>query len=189
MNYRKKAAAFGWLFIFIFTIGVAAQTGARPKGVKGTMKNVPVKLPTVMQIDENGLKKLLQPAGKPRLINFWATWCEPCREEFPDLVKIDADYKGRIDFNIVSLDDVADIGRDVPRFLFDMKAEMPAYLLKAMDEAEAINSISSDWSGGLPFTVLIGTDGKIVYLRQAKIINDVLRSEIDKALAATEAAK
>ena len=49
-------------------------------------------------IDLDGLKKLLQrdPNDKrPLLINFWATWCDPCREEFPDLVKLDDDYRTR----------------------------------------------------------------------------------------------
>src|SRR5688572_18722068 len=54
---------------------------ARPE----TVSNLP---PKVTRIDEQGLRDLLKPNGKPRLINFWATWCGPCREEFPDLVKI-----------------------------------------------------------------------------------------------------
>jgi thiol-disulfide isomerase/thioredoxin len=55
------------------------------------------------------LKNILKANGKPLLVNFWATWCDPCREEFPDLVKIDADYKNKIDFITVSLDDVEEL--------------------------------------------------------------------------------
>src|SRR5687768_16627705 len=83
----------------------------------------------VKQIDIVGLKKLIKPAGRPLLINFWATWCPPCVEEFPDLVKIDSDYRGKLDVITVSLDDLAEIEISVPRFLAEMKAEMPAYLL------------------------------------------------------------
>jgi thiol-disulfide isomerase/thioredoxin len=184
-NQRTKAAALGWLFVLLCTIGAAAQNGSTPKGVKGTTKNVPAKLPTVTQIDEAGLKKLLQPNGKPLLINFWATWCDPCREEFPDLVKLDAEYKGKIDFNTVSFDDLAEIGRDVPQFLNEMKAEMPAYLLKVPDEDAAIKAISPDWRGGLPFTILVGIDGKISYFRQGKVIPATLRTEINKTLPPT----
>ena len=114
------------------------------------------------------------------LINFWATWCDPCREEFPDLVKLDADYKGKIDFITISLDDVEDIKTTVPRFLAEMKAEMPAYLLSTDSEEAAIGSVSKDWQGGLPFTVLLNNKGEIAYLRQGKVITEVLRAEIEK---------
>src|SRR5438270_12405536 len=111
----------------------------------------------IRQIDLDGLKKLLQRNPKdarPLLINFWATWCDPCREEFPDLVKIDADFKGKIEFLTVSLDDLDDIGTAVPKFLSQMKATMPAYLLSTADEDAAIAVISKDFHGNLPFTIL-----------------------------------
>ena len=113
-------------------------------GVRDTIRNVPVKLPSVTLLDGEGFSRVIKPNGKPLLINFWATWCIPCREEFPELVKIDAEYRGKIDFITVSLDDLAEIRRDVPRFLFDMKAEMPAYLLRTPDEDAAIRLVAPD---------------------------------------------
>lgn len=135
--------------------------------------------PTVKRIDTAGLRKLLKPNGKPLLINFWATWCDPCREEFPELVKIDAEYKGNIDFVTVSLDDLAEINRDVPKFLAEMKAPMPAFLLKAVDEDAAIAAVSRDWTGGLPFTVLIDENGVVAFTKQGKVKIDVLRGLLD----------
>ncbi len=120
--------------------------------------------------------------AKPLLINFWATWCDPCREEFPELVKINDDYKGKIDFITISLDDLAEIKREVPQFLSNMKAQMPAYLLKTDDEEAAIATVSKDWQGGLPFTVLLNEKGEIVYVRQGKIKPETVRAEIDKEL-------
>src|SRR5215471_2975857 len=55
-------------------------------------------VPEIQVVDLDGLKKILQRDPKdtrPLLVNFWATWCDPCREEFPDLVKLDDDYKGK----------------------------------------------------------------------------------------------
>ena len=140
-------------------------------------------LPKVTAVDTIALKNLLKRTGenaKPLLINFWATWCDPCREEFPDLVKIDVDYRGKIDFITISLDDVEDIKTTVPRFLAQMKAEMPAYLLSTDNEEAAIGSVSKDWQGGLPFTVLLNEKGEITYLRQGKVIVEILRAEIEK---------
>jgi len=136
--------------------------------------------PKVTQIDEQGLKDLLKPNGKPLLINFWATWCGPCREEFPDLVKIATDHKGKIDLITVSLDELSEIRGEVPKFLAEMRSESPAYLLKTTDADAAINLVSKDWQGGLPFTILFNAQGETVYSKQGKFETDVLVAEIDK---------
>lgn len=143
--------------------------------------------PKVTQIDIDGLRKLLRPNGKPVLINFWATWCDPCREEFPDLVKLDAAYKGKIDFYTVSLDDLADIKTYVPKFLGEQKAEMPAYLLKTPDDNAAIALVSTEWTGNLPLTILLKPDGTTAYLRKGIVKYATITAEIDKVLTPTPA--
>src|SRR5437867_9491083 len=96
----------------------------------------------IREIDLDGLKKLLQRDAKdtrPLLVNFWATWCDPCRDEFPDLVKVDEDYRGKgLNFVAVSLDDVTDIKSAVPKFLKEMKATMRVVLLNVNDPEPAI---------------------------------------------------
>ena len=176
-----KTSLAGLVFVLIFSFAAFSQKKTPPK--KPSVKPTPnANLPKVTQIDEVSLKTALKPNGKPLLVNFWATWCDPCREEFPDLVKIDAEYKGRIDFITVSLDDLAEINRDVPKFLVSMKAEMPAYLLKVADESAVISSIAKDWNGGLPFTILYNEKGEIAYFKQGKVKTDVIKPEIDKLL-------
>ena len=174
--YRK--AALCAVFAFIITPAVLAQK-AKPTGIK------PLQAigPKVTQIDIEGLKKLLKPNGKPLLINFWATWCDPCREEFPDLVKLDAEYKGRVDFITVSLDDLDDIATLVSKFLLEVKADMPAYLLKTPDESAAISMVAKDWSGNLPLTVLYNTSGEQAYMRAGKFKYETLRNELAKVVA------
>src|ERR1700682_6042679 len=90
----------------------------------------------VREIDLEGLKKILQRDPKdtrPLLINFWATWCDGCREEFPDLVKIDNDYRDKVNFVSITLDEVTDIKTTVPAFLKAMKAQMSVVLLNVKD--------------------------------------------------------
>jgi thiol-disulfide isomerase/thioredoxin len=145
-------------------------------------KKTTVILPKVTVVNGEELKNLLKPNGKPLLVNFWATWCDPCRDEFPDLIKISNDYNGKIDVITVSLDDLDDLKVAVPKFLAKMNAKMPAYLLKTNDEESLIGEISEDWQGGLPFTLLYNSSGKIVYSRQGIIKPDILRKEIDKNL-------
>jgi thiol-disulfide isomerase/thioredoxin len=166
------------LMICALTYTVEAQK-ISPKKKRIAYKN----LPKITKVDAEGLKKILKPNGKPLLVNFWATWCEPCKEEFPDLVKLSEEYKGKIDFITVSLDDVADINKAVPRFLAEMKANaIPAYLLKTEDESTLIGEISKEWQGGLPFTLLYSADGKISHALQGKFRYPKLKIELDKSL-------
>ena len=174
------------VFAQIFAVQTFAQKSkAKVPAKTAQTKTTAANMPKVTQIDEIALKNLLKREGenaKPLLINFWATWCDPCREEFPELVQIDEDYKGKIDFITISLDDLAEIKRDVPKFLIDMKAKMPAYLLKTDNEEAAIASVTKDWQGGLPFTVLFNEKGEIAYVRQGKIKTETMRSEIEKVI-------
>jgi len=159
---------------FAATASVCAQTAG------------PATAPKITQIDILGLKRLVRPKDKPLLINFWATWCGPCREEYPDLVKIDQEYKGKIDFVTVSLDEPEDKQTAVPQFLTEMKAEMPSYLLvtNGKDEA-AMAVVSRDWTGALPFTILFDTKGIVLYSRQGKVKLEALKSALTKSLPVT----
>lgn len=169
--------------------GSATQRGKRT-AAKGKRDGAnEAALAPVKEIDADGLKKLLQrgdaQAARPLLVNFWATWCVPCRKEFPDLVKIDAEYRGReIEFALVSADDVSEIKTTVPKFLREMRAaSMPAYLLNATDTEAAIAQVDPAWGGELPATFLFDRQGKLAY-RHFGIINaGKLREEINKVMS------
>jgi thiol-disulfide isomerase/thioredoxin len=145
------------------------------------------KLPVVREVDLAALKKLLQrdPAqARPMLVNFWATWCEPCRAEFPDLVKIDEQYgAGKLDFITVSLDDISDIEKGVPQYLQQMRARMPAYLLNVPDPEEVINVMDPKWSGAMPATFLYNSRGTLAYKHTGRINPDELRANIEKVMS------
>ncbi len=143
--------------------------------------------PTVRAVKEAELKTLLGASatqGRPLLVNFWATWCEPCKAEFPDLVKLDGQYHARgLDFNIISLDDMSDIAKGVPEFLQTMRAaRMPAYLLHADDQDAAINLVDPAWRGELPATFLYDRQGKLAYTHKGRIKVDELQAAIEKLL-------
>ena len=176
-----KAISLGWLFALALTFVAEGQTG-RP-----TPKPPTGPLPKVTKIDQTRYSELIKPGAKPLLINFWATWCVPCREEFPDLVKIDGEYKGKIDFITISLDFEEELNTGVPQFLKEMKADMPTYLLITPDESAAIGMISKEWGGGLPLTVLFASNGQSVFFHQGVVKPAELKAAIDKLI--TEPAK
>ncbi len=182
-------------FRVLFFIGLCAllslatsctQTKDHAHGPPPEAKTPTSDQPRVTQIDDAKLKQLLRPNGKPLLVNFWATWCGPCREEFPDLVNIDEEYRGRIDFFTISLDFAEEIDAAVPKFLSEMKAEMPTYLLVSADENAIISSIAKDWNGALPSTIFYNEKGEIAYLRQGKVNPETLKGEIEKTLGGNQ---
>ncbi len=171
-----KAISLGWLFALVFAASVDAQR--RPPLPKPPAAD----LPKVTKIDQARYAELIKPGAKPLLINFWATWCVPCREEFPDLVNIGNEYKGKIDFITISLDFEEELNTGVPQFLKEMKADMPTYLLITPDESAAIGMISKEWGGGLPLTVLFSPSGERVFFHQGVVKPAELKAAIDKSL-------
>src|SRR5215510_16327468 len=131
------------LGILLLSFAAPAQkpgaSAVKPAATAATTASLPV----VSEIDTDALKALLKrETSHPLLVNFWATWCDPCRDEFPDLVQLDADYRKRgLDFIAISLDDESDLKTKVPAFLTEMKATMPAYLLNVSDPEPAILAV------------------------------------------------
>lgn len=142
---------------------------------------------TVREMDVAALKKLLERDPKqprPLLVNFWATWCEPCRDEFPDLVRIDTDYRVRgLEFVTISLDDTTDIKTTVPQFLKEMKASMPAYLLNVPEPEEAIAAVDQTWGGALPATFLFDARGQLAFRQMGRVKTAELRAALEKVLS------
>jgi thiol-disulfide isomerase/thioredoxin len=171
------------VFVLLVSCVLLASFAAPAQKKKNGAAKTP-KLPTIIvaPIDTEELKTLLtQHRERPLLVNFWATFCDPCRDEFPDLVKIDKDFRPQsLDFVTVSLDDMTDIKTTVPEFLGAMKATMPAYLLNVSDPEPAINLVDVKWQGDLPATFLYNEKGEVVYKKIGRVKPEELRSAIEK---------
>jgi thiol-disulfide isomerase/thioredoxin len=168
------------LLLIVFCLLLATiATPAQKRKYGGAKTATP---PVVTTIDTDGLKGLITKQREhPLLVNFWSTFCDPCREEFPVLVKIDKDYRPQsLDFVTVSLDDVTDIKTEVPKFLASMKATMPAYLLDANDPEPAIKLMDPRWSGALPATFLFNEKGEVVFKHIGRVDPAELRGAIEK---------
>lgn len=165
-------------------LGILLLSLAAPAQKRKGAAAKPRKPTVVAPIDTDALKGLItQQREGPLLVNFWATYCDPCRDEFPDLVKIDKEYRPRsLEFVTVSLDDMTDIKTAVPKFLDEMKAKMPAYLLNVNDPEPAINLVDRSWQGSLPATFLYNEKGEIVYKHFGRVNTAELREAIDKVV-------
>lgn len=97
------------------------------------------------------------------LINFWATWCKPCVDEFPDIVALDEQYRHTgFKTYFVSLDFFDDASALI-EFLENHGVEGVTFKANDSDPNTFINAMHPNWSGAIPFTIVYGKkSGKVV---------------------------
>lgn len=116
--------------------------------------------PVVKPVDGPTLKKTIDAQrGKVVVVNLWATWCQPCREEFPDLVRLYNTHKkqGLVVLG-VSMDEPKDQGK-VVQFLSEQKAGFPVLIRSKGDVDAFINPLDAKWTGGVPTTYVFDRKG------------------------------
>jgi thiol-disulfide isomerase/thioredoxin len=134
---------------------------------------------TVLKVgDARGELELADLDGKPRrlaefdgklvLLNFWATWCGPCREEMPLL---NATHQKLADKGLLVVGVAIDEPEAVHDFLKDSPVRYPI-LLASEDEEASLHF--GDTQGVLPYSVLIGRDGKLLAQRAGYFNEDSL---------------
>jgi thiol-disulfide isomerase/thioredoxin len=98
--------------------------------------------------------------GDVVVVNFWATWCAPCRIEFPELVQFGRDFENRgVDVVFVS----TDFESDVPlaaEFLQEQQVPWATYIKTGVDQ-NFIDAFHMQWSGALPATFVYDRDGHL----------------------------
>ncbi len=117
---------------------------------------------------------LEQERGKVVLVNFWATWCPPCRQETPDLVRLHERYRER-GFTVVGVSVDGDARTVVPPFA--ERYRIPYPMLLGGDSALAARV------RGLPTTVLVARDGRVVETYVGAVAERHLRADIERLLA------
>lgn len=148
-------------------MGCSTKWAYKEKGTReemGAWEKEPV---TVEPTSADKLKALVKNGtGKLILVNFWATWCAPCVEEFPELQKMVRMYKKR-ELQVVTVSiNAPDEQKMVLGFLKEQFAINTNLIWNTNDAAEAVAAFGTKWSGGVPYTVLIGMNGEILYKSQ-----------------------
>lgn len=156
----RRAATISALLLLGVSISTRSQSsGTQPAASVAKSGTIP----DPALIDLAGYKRAVSKyRGRPLLVTFWATWCEPCRDEFPMLVDLTKQYapQGLATFG-VSLDNDADMHL-VRHFLALHRPGFPNYRQKpGIDVDEFYVGVNPAWTGTMPETIFYARDGSI----------------------------
>jgi thiol-disulfide isomerase/thioredoxin len=114
-------------------------------------------------VDESGYRAMLKSnAGNVVLVDFWATWCAPCRKEMPLLAKLDGRLREKR-FHLVTISaDEPEAEAAAVEFLKKSGISGATYLRRAKDDDKFIAAIDPKWSGELPALFLYDRQGRLV---------------------------
>lgn len=118
--------------------------------------------------------------GKPVVLNFWASWCPPCKGEMPHFNEVYADEKDKVVFMMVDMvDGQRETQKKGQQYVSDQGYDLPVYF-DNQQQAATTYGISS-----IPTTVFIDKDGNIVTGYQGAIDKETLLDEIKSIKSGT----
>ena len=162
-------------------IGVwTAQTRYTPTNVSNT---VPAQFWQTSFPDPTGKPQSLEQwRGKTLVLNFWATWCAPCREEIPDLISIRSEYA-------VKSVEVAGIAIDNAQAVVPYVRQMniPYPILIGEGDALGLARDLGNNMGALPYTVVITPDGSVIMRHLGRLPKAKLQAILDQSLSSGKA--
>ena len=174
--------------------GCSTKWISKQTGIARKMQNWDRTPVNVEPVDATGVAALRRGGtGNVRLYNVWATWCAPCVEEFPELVETSRRFDLRnFEFISISMDRPDDLVK-AKEFLEKQGAGLSGRLRKSvLTEGRKTNSylftggtmedlmkeLDPEWPGGIPHTLLVDTDGKVIWRHSGIVDGDELRAKV-----------
>jgi thiol-disulfide isomerase/thioredoxin len=150
-------AAFAVVLAATFFLGRPRAVAAKP----GPAAVPEAGDPSVIDLD--GYKNVIgKYRGKGVMVSFWATWCVPCRNEYPMIVSLAKEYEHQgLAVVGIDLDGDGDL-EPVRRFLGDNRPGFPNYRVKSDVNGDAFyQGVNPEWRGAMPQTDFYGRDGHL----------------------------
>jgi len=137
----------------------------------------------LVKLNETGYTKLIaEQKGKVVLVDFWATWCTPCRKEMPLVAKLDTKLKAK-GFKVITISsDELENEPAARAFLKEVGITGTTYIKAAKDDDAFIRQIDPKWGGELPALVLYDKTGKKVKMWKGETAIADIEAAVTKLL-------
>jgi thiol-disulfide isomerase/thioredoxin len=130
-------------------------------------------------------KEIKRPGAEVVVVNIWATWCEPCKDEMPDILRAHREHKDRgVRLLLISADPVT-ARPSVARYLGALGVDFPSFL-KVGDDMQFIDGLSPKWDGTLPATLLFDGQGKALHTWSGSVTYATLKQKLEQILPPTK---
>ncbi len=140
--------------VFLLVFGCAVLLRSQPN----TRDSLSVRMVSVAGLKE----QIAADSGNVVLLNVWATWCKPCKEEMPSLLRLRREHaKDAFRLILASVDDDDRLDTVVLPMLRGFGADFQTYLVHDSSDAAIISELDSSWSGALPTSFLYDKSGTI----------------------------
>lgn len=160
-NYALLAG--GLLLVVPFVILLAVSFGRDPRATPDALTGLPAPEFSLVDLDGN-VVSLDDFAGRPIVMNFWSTWCQPCKVEHPLLLQAPARYPDAVFLGVVYQDDAGKARR-----YLDRAGSAYPHLVDASGRLAVDYGVT-----GVPETYFVGADGRIAYKHKGILTPDVM---------------
>jgi len=163
--------------LVVIATSTARAGSALAAGASSSTAVIPISAPDL-------LGRVRRSGARATVVNVWATWCAPCRQEFPALLKVARAHE-REGLKLVLVS--ADFDDQLPgvHAFLGKNGVRDTTFLKAGDDMTFINTLSRDWSGALPATFVYDPRGRLVSFWEGKADEARFEKAVRQALHST----
>lgn len=173
----KKILLIASVAVFSLAVGILVSLGSP------FLKQLDSPLPAFSLPDISGKQRYSSEwQGKILIINFWATWCPPCKKEIPNFIALQKQYAEKgLQFIGIAIDDK----ESVDDYLSFVDINYP--MLVGNDDAIALSRKLGNLSDSVPFTVFVNRQGRIINIHQGELsteqILDIITPLLNSSLS------
>ncbi len=162
--------------IALLVYGVAIKSGGNKyDNALAQGQRLPATVRGVRVLNDSGTKSIADYMGKVVLLNFWASWCEPCKAESPALERAYQKY-GKQGFVVLGAD-VDDLSKDANKFYIENRLTYPIL------RYSSVNATKDFGTKRMPETFVIDRDGNVAALKRMQVDDAWLNEILPKVLA------